>query len=58
MAVIPKEMCSTLFAFLSFFLRKIHKDTRVNQTCLTIRHLKVSQLVYLYARQTEGVLGK
>lgn len=42
----------------SLSLRKIHKDTRVNQTCLTIRHLKVSQLVYLYARQTEGVLGK
>lgn len=59
MAVIPKEMCSTLFAFLFFLsLHKIRKDTRVNQTCLTIRHLKVSQLVYLYARQTEGVLGK
>lgn len=45
---------------LSFFLflHKIHKDTRVNQTCLTIRQLKVSQLVYLYARQTEGVLGE
>lgn len=37
--------------------RKIRKDTMVNQTCLTTRHLSVSHLVYLYARQTERGLG-
>lgn len=54
-----RDVQHTYFLSFSFFFpHKIRKDTTVNQTCLTIRHLRVSQLVYLYARQTEGVLGK
>lgn len=40
MAVIPKKNVQHAFGLSFFlFLHKIHKDTRVSQTCLTIRQL-------------------
>lgn len=42
-----------LFCFIIFF----RKDRAINQTCVTIRQLRLSQLACLYARQTEGAGG-
>lgn len=42
---------------LSFTLFFFHKDRTVNQTCSTIRQLRLSQLACLYARQTERDWG-
>ena len=40
MAVIPKKNVQHAFGLSFFlFLHKIHKDTRVSQTCLTVRQL-------------------
>lgn len=55
-AVIPQEVCSTLLLSLLLYFF-FHKDRTVNQTCSTIRQLRLSQLACLYARQTERDWG-